>query len=80
MDRHTTTDPPAEDEWSVKQVAHALDISTNVVYYWLETGRLNARKGPDSRWLITYNTEVEHLCRQRIAASVHLDRPDAEAS
>lgn len=78
--RHITTDPPAEDEWSVKQVAEALDISTNVVYYWLETGQLAARKGPDSRWLITYNTDVEAVCRQRIAASVHLDRPDAEAS
>jgi len=78
--RHITTHPPAEDEWSVKQVAHALGISTNVVYYWLETDQLNARKGPDSRWLITYNTDVEHLCRQRIAASVHLDRPGAEAS
>ncbi|MGI8807348.1 MAG: helix-turn-helix domain-containing protein, partial [Acidimicrobiales bacterium] len=78
--RHITTDPPAEDEWTVKQVAEALDISTNVVYYWLETGQLNARKGPDGRWLITYNANVEAVCRQRIAASVHLDRADAEAS
>ena len=61
-------------------MADTLGISTNVVYYWLETDQLNARKGPDSRWLITYNADVEHLCRQRIAASVHLDRPGAEAS
>jgi len=78
--RHTTVQLPAEDEWTVKRMADALDISTNVVYYWLETGQLNARKGSDSRWLITYNPDVETICRQRIAASVHLDRPGAEAS
>ena len=78
--RHITTDPPGEHEWSVKQMADALDISTNVVYYWLETGQLDARKGPDSRWLITYNADVEAVCRRRIAESGHLNRPCAEAS
>jgi len=78
--RHTTTELPGEHEWTVKQVAAALDISTNVVYYWLETGQLDARKGPDSRWLITYNTEVEGICRARITTSGHLGRLSSEAS
>jgi excisionase family DNA binding protein len=77
---HITTDPPGEHEWTVKQVAVALDIHTNVVYYWLETGRLDARKGPGGRWLITYNTGVEDICRARIAASGHLGHAHSEAS
>lgn len=78
--RHATTDPPGEHEWTVKQVAVALDISTNVVYYWLETGQLDARKGPGSRWLITYDPDVEDICRTRIATSGHLGRLDSNAS
>jgi excisionase family DNA binding protein len=78
--RHATTDPPGEHEWTVKQVAVALEISTNVVYYWLETGLLDARKGPGSRWLITYDPEVEDTCRARIATSSHLGHLDSNAS
>ena len=78
--RHVTADPPGEHEWTVKQVAGALDISTHVVYYWLETSQLEARKGPGSRWLITYNPDVEEICRTRIAASGHLGRLDSDAS
>jgi hypothetical protein len=78
--RHVTIDPPGEHEWTVKQVAAALDISTHVVYYWLETSQLEARKGPGSRWLITYNPDVEEICRTRIAASGHLGRLDSDAS
>ncbi len=78
--RHATTEPPGEHEWTVKQVAAALDISTNVVYYWLETDQLHARKGPGSRWLVTYNPDVERICRARIATSGHLRRLEGEAS
>jgi excisionase family DNA binding protein len=78
--RHGTTNRADEHEWTVKQVAAALDISTNVVYYWLETGQLEARKGPGCRWLISYNPDVEDICRTRIATSGHLGRLDRNAS
>jgi predicted site-specific integrase-resolvase len=78
--RHPSTDPPGEHEWTVKQVAAALDISTNVIYYWVETGQFDAHKGPGSRWLITYNPDVEDICRARIAASCHLGHLDSHAS
>ncbi len=41
--------PVRLDECSVNQAAKVLGISTNVVYYWLETGQLDARKRPDGR-------------------------------
>jgi excisionase family DNA binding protein len=78
--RHTSTEPPGEHEWTVKQVASALAVNTNVVYYWLETGQLDARKGPGSRWLITYNPDIEDICRARIATSGHLHHLETEAS
>ena len=78
--RHDTTDRADEHEWTVKQVAAALAVSINVVYYWLETGQLEARKGPGCRWLISYNPDVEDICRTRIATSGHLGRRDRNAS
>jgi excisionase family DNA binding protein len=70
--RDVTTSPAGPHERTVAQVAATLAINTNVVYYWLETGWLDARKGPGGRWLIAFTADVERQCRQRIAASVHL--------
>jgi excisionase family DNA binding protein len=70
--RAVTTSPAGPHERTVAQVAATLAINTNVVYYWLETGWLDARKGPGGRWLIAFTADVESQCRQRIAASVHL--------
>lgn len=67
-----TSETAGPHECTVAEVAAALTISTNVVYYWLETGALSARKGPGSRWLIAFTAEVEAQCRQRVDASVHL--------
>jgi len=70
--RNVTGEPAGPHERTVAEVAAALTISTNVVYYWLETGGLTARKGPGSRWLIIFTADVEAKCRQRVDASVHL--------
>lgn len=70
--RNVTTEPAGPHERTVAEVATALTISTNIVYYWLETGGLAARKGPGSRWLIAFTADVEAQCRQRVADSVHL--------
>jgi DNA invertase Pin-like site-specific DNA recombinase len=64
--------PPTDDERSVGQVAAALGISTNVIYYWIERCHVDARRGPGGRWLITFTTDIEAACRQRVATSVHL--------
>jgi excisionase family DNA binding protein len=73
LPRNMTTSPAGSHECSVARVAATLAISTNVVYYWLKTGWLDARKGLGNRWLIKFTTEVEAQCRQRVAASVHLN-------
>jgi excisionase family DNA binding protein len=70
--RNASSAPAGPHERTVAQVASLLAISTNVVYYWLETGQVPARKGPGSRWLIAFDAHVEQACRRRIAASVHL--------
>lgn len=70
--KNITSEPAAGHDRSVNQVAAALGISTNVVYYWLQTGQLPARKGPSNRWLIAFTSDVEEACRHRIAASIHL--------
>ena len=70
--RDVTTSPAGPHERTVAQVAATLAINTNVVYYWLQTGWLDARKGPGGRWLVAFTANVERQCRQRIAASVHL--------
>jgi DNA invertase Pin-like site-specific DNA recombinase/transposase-like protein len=64
--------PAADHERTVGQVATALGISTNVVYYWIEHHQIDARHGPGGRWLITFTAEVEAACRQRVAASARI--------
>ena len=70
---HVDDPTPADDnERTVGQVAAALGISTNVVYYWIEHDHIDARRGPGGSWLITFNDLAQAACRQRVAASVHL--------
>jgi DNA invertase Pin-like site-specific DNA recombinase len=64
--------PPTQDERTVGQVAAALGISTNVVYYWIEHDYVDARRGPGGRWLIIFTADVEAARRQRVAASVRI--------
>jgi DNA invertase Pin-like site-specific DNA recombinase len=67
-----TTDPPADHELTVGEVAAILEISTNVVYYWIERHHIEARRGPSGRLFIPFSEDVEADCLARIAASVHL--------
>jgi excisionase family DNA binding protein len=69
-------DPYAAGEISVAEAARRLGCSTGVVYYWLKTGQLKARRGAGNRLCITWTTDVEAECRQRIAESAHLATAD----
>jgi DNA invertase Pin-like site-specific DNA recombinase len=60
------------DEISVADAAERLGCSTSVVYYWIETAQLHARRGSGNRLCIPWNERVEAACRARIAASGHL--------
>jgi excisionase family DNA binding protein len=65
--------PYANGEISVAEAAARLGTSTGVVYDWIKTGKLAARRGPGSRLCIAWNDRVETECRTRITESGHLN-------
>lgn len=69
----TSPDPYAAGEVSVTEAAQRLGCSTGVVYAWLKTGQLAARRGVGNRLCITWTPTVETDCRQRIFESAHLN-------
>jgi len=66
--------PPAVEagEVSVKDAAARLGCSTGVIYYWIETGQLPARRS-GNRIAIPWTPAVQDQCRARIAESGHLN-------
>jgi DNA invertase Pin-like site-specific DNA recombinase len=66
-------DPYAAGEISVAEAARRLGCSTGVVYYWLNAGALDARRGAGNRLCITWTDETEADCRRRIVESPHLN-------
>lgn len=60
------------DELTVNQVADRLQISTNVVYYWLKRGYLDARHDAAGSWCIPFDDHIEAACRQRVAQSTRI--------
>ena len=68
--------PYTPGELSVAQAAGQLGCSTGVVYYWLKTGQLDARRGAGNRLCIPWTDDVEAGCRARLAGSGHLN-PEA---
>ena len=62
----------APGELTVDQVATHLGISVSAVYYWIDHGQLEARRGPAARLCVPFSPEVDRACRQRMANSRHL--------
>ena len=50
------------------EAARRLGCSTSVIYHWIHTGQLTARRGSASRFCIPWNAQAEAGCRSRIAA------------
>ncbi len=65
--------PYADGEISVAEAAARLGTSTGVVYDWIKTGKLDARRGPGSRLCIAWTDRVETECRTRMTESGHLN-------
>ena len=65
--------PYAGGEVSVAEAAGRLGCSTGVIYYWIKNGQLTTRHGPGNRLCIAWDTATEAACRDRIAASGHLN-------
>ena len=68
--------PPAyrDAEISVADAARRLGCSPGVVYYWIETGQLAARRSPGGRLCIPWNDQVQASCRELIAQSARPGR------
>jgi len=67
-------------ELSVAEVAQRLGITANAVYYWIQHGQLTARRTPAGRWCVPFTPQVEAVCHQRVADSVHLKPPTQTAA
>jgi excisionase family DNA binding protein len=65
--------PHQDGEICVDEAADRLGCSAGVVYYWIKTGRLDARRGPGNRLCIPWNDGTEAACRERVTASGHLN-------
>ena len=65
--------PYHDGEISVAEAARRLGSSTGVIYDWIEGGQLDARRGPGNRLCIPWNDRIQAACRERIAASGHLN-------
>jgi excisionase family DNA binding protein len=66
--------PYAADEVSVAEAASRLGCSTGVIYHWIHTGQLNARRGQGSRLCIPWNSQVRARCRELITQSARMNR------
>jgi DNA invertase Pin-like site-specific DNA recombinase len=61
-----------DGELTVSQIAERLGVSIGMVYDWISTGKLAARRGPANRLYIPFPPQVEQQCRERVQHSVHL--------
>ncbi|UQX11217.1 helix-turn-helix domain-containing protein [Candidatus Mycobacterium methanotrophicum] len=69
----TAPNPYADGEISVADTAERLGVSTGVVYDWINTGKLTARRGTGNLLCIPWNEHIESECRCRITESGHLN-------
>ena len=65
--------PAPDGEVSVTEAAYRLGCSTGVIYYWIETGQLAARRGPGNRLNIPWNDQIQAECQNRTEQSGHLN-------
>jgi len=66
-------DPYGPGEISVAEAARRLGCSTSVIYHWIHTGQLTARRGSASRFCIPWNQQLHAGCQRRIEQSGHLN-------
>jgi hypothetical protein len=65
--------PPASEDISVAEAAWRLGCSIGVIYYWIESAQLDARRTPGGRLFIPWTAKIETACRRRITSSGHLN-------
>jgi DNA invertase Pin-like site-specific DNA recombinase/DNA-binding XRE family transcriptional regulator len=60
------------EELTVKQLAERLGVSIHVIYSWISSGKLAARRGHTNQLCIPFPPKVERQCRERIINSTRL--------
>jgi DNA invertase Pin-like site-specific DNA recombinase len=65
--------PYTHGEISVADAAERLGCSIGVIYDWITTGKLTARRGAGNRLCIPWTNHTETHCRRRISESGHLN-------
>jgi DNA invertase Pin-like site-specific DNA recombinase len=58
------------------QVATRLGVCPHTIINWINKGWLAGRRGLDNRWHVPFDPDVEAACRERIARSPQINRPD----
>jgi hypothetical protein len=66
-------DPYRPGEISVAEAARRAGCSTSVIYHWIHTGQLTARRGSAGRFCIPWNQQLHADCQRRIEQSGHLN-------
>ena len=61
-----------DGEVTVTHLAERIGVSHGVVYAWISTGKLTARRGPANRLYIPFAPKVEQQCRRLVTESIHL--------
>ena len=64
----------ADGEISVTEAASRLGCSTTVIYHWIHTGQLTARRSSGGRLCIPWDDQVQARCQELIAQSARLGR------
>ena len=75
--RIPTTPAQHDGQLTVAEVAARLDVSRDVMYYWIRHGQLTAHRNGAHHLRIPFGADVEQECRARIASSVHI-RPQTK--
>jgi excisionase family DNA binding protein len=65
--------PYTSTEISVADAARQLGTSSGVIYDWIKTGKLAARRGAGNRLCIPWTEHIAIECRRRISESGHLN-------
>src|SRR6185437_2396026 len=65
--------PYTSTEISVADAARQLGTSSGVIYDWIKTGKLAARRGASNRLCIPWTEHIAIECRRRINESGHLN-------
>jgi excisionase family DNA binding protein len=58
------------------QVAKRLGVCPHTIINWINKGWLVGHRGLDNRWHVPFSPKVESACRERIAQSTQIRRPD----